>query len=131
MKRIETRENDFILHFKEMLENSFPNPLGFKVEYYVGEDKKGVKGLYFKLTSKQFGPVYIKFDKFDDDEDYHFSIFEKETKFINEIINDLVLAGVTFMKMEAFDSYRNSMVEKEIKEKPFRSRLPRKLLFIN
>ena len=130
IKKVKTRENEFVFHLREILDKFFPEPLGFEVEYYIGEDKRGTKGLYFNLTSNQFGKIYSKFGRFKDD-NFEIDILEKEVAFVNEVIYDLVLAGVTLMKMEAFETYRSHMVEKEVGEEPFRNRVPRRLLFIN
>jgi len=127
MKRIEARENDFIVHFKEMLKESFPPALGFEVEYYIGEDKQGTRGLYFAITSKDFGHMYSRFGEIQS----HQTTYDVEEGFTNKVINDLVLAGVTFLNLEAYREHGNLSISKEIQETPFRATLPRKMLFVN
>jgi hypothetical protein len=125
MKRIETRENEFVVQFKELLLNSFPHVLDFKVDYFVGEDK-GVKGLYFTMTSK-FGRIYTKIEEMKP----HQTVYDLEEGFMDKVINDLMLTGVTFMNVKAFESISPRRVEAEIKAKHFVHSSPRKLYFTN
>ena len=74
MKRIETRENEFVMQFKELLKSSFPLVLNFKADYYLGEDKGkrvwfkyfrrtvSVTHFYFYILDKNFGLFFIKSD---------------------------------------------------------------------
>jgi len=126
MKRIETRHNEFVEHFKTMLSNSFPPPLKYKVEYFVGEEK-GTRGLYFGLTSKVFGGLYNRWEEVLP----HETIADIEDEFIDKVINDLVLAGITFLNVEAHGEQSNARVGKEISKRPFRNTVPRKMLFVN
>ena len=126
MKRIETRENEFVVQFKELLKNSFPLVLNFKVDYYLGEDNNGKRGLYFTLTSK-FGRIYTKIQPMKDSQ----VVYDIEEEFMDKVINDLMLTGVTFMNVKEFESINSLRVENEIRVKDFMHTSPRKLLFIN
>ena len=126
MKRIETRENEFVVHFKEVLKNSFPLVLNFRVDYYLGEDKNGKRGLYFTLTSK-FGRIYTKIQLMDDSQ----MVYDIEEEFMDKVINDLMLTGVTFMNIKEFESISPQRVENEVRAEQFMHNAPRKLLFIN
>ena len=126
MKRIETRENEFVVQFKELLKNSFPLVLNFKVDYYLGEDNNGKRGLYFTLTSK-FGRIYTKIQPMKDSQ----VVYDIEEEFMDKVINDLMLTGVTFMNVKEFESINPQRVEREILAKDFIHNAPRKLLFIN
>jgi hypothetical protein len=125
MKRIETRENEFVVQFKELLKNSFPHVLDFKVDYFIGEEK-GVKGLYFTLTSR-FGRIYTKIEPMKD----HQNIYDVEEPFMDKVINDLMLTGVTLMNIKAFESIDPQRVNAEIRAEKFTNFSPRKLLFVN
>jgi len=127
MKKIEARDNDFIVHFKEMLKESFPKPLDFRVDYYVGEDDKGARGLYFHIESIQFGTIFSRFHELKPEQ----VVYDIEEEFINRVINDLVIAGVTIMNVKAFETQANDRLEKELKSPTFRNIQPRRLLFIN
>jgi hypothetical protein len=110
-----------------MLKNSFPRPLVYKVDCYLGEDRKGKRGLHFTLDCKPFGRVYSKFEYML----YGQTVDEFEDEFMNKVINDLVLAGVTFLNMEAHGGSANQRVADDIEAPRFKSRMPQKLLFIN
>ena len=127
MKKIEARDNEFIMHFKGVLKDSFPKPLDFKVDYYLGEDDKGTRGLYFYLESKQFGPIFSRFQGMKPSE----VVYDIEEEFMNKVINDLVLAGVAMLNIKAFESQADKRLEYEMKSENFKNILPRKLLFIN
>lgn len=126
MKRLETRENEFVVQFKELLKNSFPLVLNFEVDYYLGEDHNGRRGLYFTLTSK-FGRIYTKIQLMDDSQ----VVYDIEEEFMDSVINDLVLTGVTFMNVKEFESINPVRVENEVRAINFIHTAPRKLLFIN
>ena len=125
MKRIETRDNEFLMQLREILRNSFPPALDFKVDYYLGEDK-GVKGLYFILTSK-FGRLFARTRPLKSGQ----VVYDIEEEFMNTVINDLVMNGITFVNMLAFESVSNEMVAEQIKAKDFINNPPRKLIFAN
>ena len=125
MKRIETRDNEFLMQFRKTLRDSFPHVLNFKVDYYLGEDK-GVRGLYFTLTSK-FGKLFVKTKALKSGE----VIADIEEEFMNAVINDLIMNGITFVNMLAFESISDRKVETEIRAKDFINAPPRKLVFTN
>jgi hypothetical protein len=125
MKRIETRDNEFIEQFRKSLQSSFPPVLNFAGDYYLGEEK-GVKGLYFTLTSR-FGVLYSNIANLERGQ----VIADIEDDFINEIIDNLIMNGVTFFNLLAFDSVDPKRVMREINAKNFRHSTPRKLLYQN
>lgn len=125
MKRIETRDNEFIMQFRKSLGSSFPPALDLKVDYYLGEEQ-GVKGLYFTITSR-FGLLFRKIMQL---EPRHV-IADVEEEFMNMLINDLVMNGVTFLNLMAFDSIDPRRVDKEVKAKEFINSAPRKLIYQN
>ena len=125
MKRIETRDNEFLMQFRDTLRDSFPHALKLTVDYYVGEDK-GVRGLYFTLTSR-FGLLYSRTIKMKDGE----TVLDVEEPFMDKVINDLVLQGISFLNLLAFDSVNPEKVVREIEAVPFRSSSPRRLIYQN
>jgi len=125
MKRIETRDNEFLMQFRKSLQDSFPPALDLKVDYYLGEDK-GVKGLYITITSK-FGTLYRKIIQL---EPSHV-VADVEEEFMNIIIDDLVTHGITFFNLMAFESVDPRRVDNEIKAKYFKHSTPRKLIYQN
>lgn len=125
MKRIETRDNEFVEQFRKTLEDSFPIGLKFKVDYYLGEDK-GVQGLYFSISSK-FGRLFAKTKPLKSGQ----TVYDIEEEFMNAVINDLVINGVTFVNMLAFESISNIMVDQQVKARKFKNSTPRKLIFAN
>jgi len=120
-------DNEFIMHFKEMLRTHFPPIFGYKVKYIIGEDKKGNRGLYFELRSNKFGLLYAHFEKLDS----HMIVSDIETDFMNNVINDFILGGITLMNIESHNQKQNEMVNHDIMNKSFKNSLPKKLLFIN
>ena len=125
IREIEPRENEFITHFRMMLRDTFPLALGHEAKYVIGEDEQGRRGLYFELTSKKFGKLYSKFGPITT------MVDEQEDEFIHIVINDLVIAGITFMNVEAYEKIKNKAVEEEIQHKGFKNHVPLKALFVN
>lgn len=125
MKRIETRDNEFLMQLRNMFRDSFPRVLKFKVDYYLGEDK-GVTGLYFILTSK-FGRLFAKTKPLMSGQ----TVYDVEDEFMNEVINDLVMNGIIFANILAFESIDYNKVNNDIQEKDFKNTIPRKLIFAN
>jgi hypothetical protein len=125
IKKIEPRENEFTLQLQEMLGNAFPLALGYEVVYIIGEDEKGKRGLYFELNSKEFGKLYSKFMIINT------LASEIEDEFMNSVINDLVMAGVSLMNIASFNRTKDKSVITEINKSDFRNTLPKRLLFIN
>ena len=125
MKRIETRDNEFLVQFRTILQSSFPPALDFKVDYYLGEDK-GVRGLYFTMTSR-FGTIFTRVKVLESGQ----VVYDIEEEFMNVVINDLILNGVTLLNINAFESVSPIRVDAEIKAKLFRHNAPRKFLYLN
>jgi hypothetical protein len=125
MKRIETRDNEFLMQFRKTIRSSFPPALDFQVDYYLGEDK-GVQGLYFSITSR-FGRIYTRIRNLKEGE----LVYEIEDEFMNQVINDLIINGLTLLNINAFESVSPERVGVEVKAKLFKHYAPRKLLYIN
>lgn len=125
IRKIEPRENEFTMQLKEMLAESFPLALGHEVIYIIGEDEKGRRGLYFELNSKRLGKLYSKFMVIET------AVFEIEHEFMNEVINDLVLSGISFMNVQTYNKSRDVKLLDEITDGEFDNTVPRRLLFIN
>ena len=125
MKRIETRDNEFLTQFRQSLRDSFPLALALEVDYYLGEDNDK-QGLYFIMTSR-FGRIYTNIKPIKKGQ----VVYDVEEEFMNTVINDLILTGITFMNTIAFESINPERVENEIKAKLFRHSNPRKFLYIN
>lgn len=101
IKKVEGRTNEFVEHLTKMLNDSFGNlPINFHVNYFLGEDTKGTKGLYFVLSSNKAGQFYEKFTPIE----IYQTPMDIEEEFIAAVINDLVLAGVTFVNLEKLRS---------------------------
>lgn len=125
MKRIETRDNEFLMQFRKSVGSSFPPALDLKVDYYLGEDK-GIKGLYITITSR-FGILYRKIMQLKPS----YVVADVEEEFMNIVIDELIMNGITFFNLLAFDSVNPRKVEKEIKAKEFKHSTPRKLIYQN
>ena len=96
VKQLEVRNNVFVDHLKILLADRFSNmPVRFTISYMVGETE-GVKGLYFEIQSTQAGIIY---DKFEELKAYELPS-DKEEEFISEVVNDLILGGLTFLYVE-------------------------------
>jgi len=127
MKKIETRDNEFVIHFREVLKTHFPSIFRYRVQYMLGEDREGRRGLYFELKSELIGEIYSRFEELGS----HETPFDHEEEFINNVINDLVLSGITLMNIEAHEKNRNEKVAKEIKIAGFRNIMPKIPIFTN
>lgn len=125
MKRIETRDNEFLEQFRDTLRDSFPDALNLTIDYYLGEDK-GVRGLHFTIISR-FGLIYSKTTKMKDGE----TVLDVEEPFMNNVINDFIMQGISFFNLLAFDSVSPEKVVKEIEAVPFRNSTPRRLVYQN
>ena len=59
MKKVESRENEFVEQLNKLLTSSFPPQVSFKTKYFIGEDTDSKKrGLYFELSSINTGLIY-------------------------------------------------------------------------
>ena len=98
VKVLEHRENEFVEHLRKMLGETFHTiPITFDINYFIGEDtSNGDKVLCFVLTSSKAGVIYEKL--------VSMKVFETpmdvEEDFVNQIVADLILAGVTFVNLE-------------------------------
>ena len=91
-------ENEFVEQLRKLLTGFFPDtmPVGFDLKYFIGEDDKGIRGLYFEINSKNVGNIFFKFKPMKAWE----TPADHEERFISEIVNDLMLAGITFVNFE-------------------------------
>ena len=126
MKKIEDRSGEFMEQFKKSILDSFPPALKIKVEFYLGEDDKGTRGLYFLITSS-FGQSFTRIKPLRRGQ----VPTDVEEQFINECIDELVVAGITLFNIRAFESISPARVENETKSEIFRHHAPRKMLFLN
>ena len=125
MKRIETRDNEVLTQFRQSLKDSFPSALDMRVDYYLGEEDDKQQ-LCFSLTSR-FGKIYSNTKVLQRGQ----LVSDVEEEFMNILINDLILNGITFLNNLAFESISPDRVNKEIRAKLFRHSTPRKFLYIN
>jgi len=125
MKRIETRDNEFLEQFRASLRSSFPDALHFKVDYYLGENQ-GVRGLYFVISSK-VGTVFTRIKPLGRSQ----VVADVEEEFMNEVIDSLVMTGVTFANLKEFESISPERVNHEVLAKSFMHTAPRKIIFLN
>jgi hypothetical protein len=98
IKKIESIENGFVEQLKQLLPDVFsgPVPLDLDTDYFLGEDDKGTRCLYFDLRNKKFGQLYNKILAL---ESYQVP-GDVEEMFMNEIVKELTLAGVAFIVIE-------------------------------
>jgi hypothetical protein len=127
IRKIETIENEFVEQLQNMLHKSFPEKISFTIQYYIGEDSKGIKGLYIEVISNAFGMVYMKAREMKNWE----VVADIEQEFINAVINDLVLAGVSFLQVEAITNQGVVNLEKSVRAKYFRRMMPTVLISMN
>lgn len=125
MKRIENRDNEFLVQFRKSLRSSFPDALNIKVDYYLGEEQ-GTRGLYLTISSR-FGMLYRKIMQLQGAQ----LPSDVEEEFMNVILDDLIMKGIAFFNMQAFDSVDPKKVEKEIYAKTFKHSSPRRLIYHN
>lgn len=98
VKILEHRESEFVEHLKTMLYDTFHSiSMSFEINYFVGEDtSNGDKVLCFVLTSSKAGVIYEKIITMEAFE----TPMDVEDTFVNQIVNDFILAGVTFVNLE-------------------------------
>lgn len=126
IKKIETINNEFIEQMRTLLMNSFPDFLGFEIEYFIGEDN-GVKGLYVEIRSKMFGSVYRKKKNLKD----RAFIMDVEEDFINGVINDLVVAGIVFLNGESVKHKKEKEMQDAVVSKKFKRIMPSRIFYVN
>lgn len=126
IKRIETVENEFIEQLKQLLNSSFPEVLGFEVEYFIGEDK-GIRGLYVEIKSKVFGIIYRKKEPMES----YVLVSDIEEDFVNKVINDLVLGGISFLNGESVRQKQEKEMNRAIVDKKFKRIIPSRIIYMN
>jgi len=127
IRKIESRSNEFVVTLKKMIEVTFPAVLGYQVEYSLGEDQNGIKGLHFELTSKIFGKMYEKFAIMES----HQTILDIEEDFMNIIINDFIIAGIGLFNLERFKEMQNKETAESIMKTPFKRYVPMLPIYFN
>lgn len=97
VKVIEIRSNEFVEHLKKVLNGIFNSlSMSFDINYFVGENAEGKRGLCFILSSSKTGIIYEKLSLMKSFE----TPADVEEKFICQVIDELVVAGVGFMSIE-------------------------------
>lgn len=127
IRKIENRNNDFVTTFRNMVRTTFPAVLGYQVEYSLGEDQNGLRGLHFKMTSSLFGTIYEKFGIMES----HQTVSDIEEEFMNIIINDFIIAGIGLYNFDKFKEMQNEKAGKSIVAQPFRRYVPIMPIFFN
>ena len=127
IRKIEPRNNEFVTTFRKMVESTFPAVLGYRVEYNLGEDQNGIRGLHFEMTSKMFGTLYQKFGIMEP----HQTVADIEEEFMNIIINDFIIAGIGLFNFERFKEMQNEKAGRGIVETPFKRQVPMLPIFFN
>ncbi len=94
MRKIEDRQNEMIDQIKVLISKSFPPALGYRVEYFIGEDEDTRReSLVFDLSSSTFGDIYRKAVKLSP----RVLAVDVESDFIGAILTDFILMGTTFL----------------------------------
>ena len=94
MRKIEDRNNEMVDQIRLLINKSFPPALGYRVEYFVGEDEDTRREhLVFNLTSSMFGVIYCKSLKLSPTK----LADDAESDFIGAILTDFTLLAVTFL----------------------------------
>ena len=79
---------------KVLIEKSFPPAIGYKLEYFVGEDEDTKRQhLIFDLTSVSFGGIYKKGFKMSPG----MTVSDCENDFIGVVLSDFIVLGTTFL----------------------------------
>ena len=127
IKRIETISNEFVEQLESSLHSSFPKQIRFKVDYYIGEDSDSIRGLYIEIISSLFGTLYMRVQQMKNWE----TVGDVEDSFMNSVINDLVLAGISFLQGEAI-MYKGAInLNEAIRAKKFKRMMPTVLISVN
>ena len=126
IKRIETINNDFLEQLNTMLQETFPKAMSFNIDYFIGEEK-GTRGIYMQIISKTSGMLYnrkhiLKPDEF---------VSDVEDEVINKTLNDLVLAGISFLNIEALTKDAERDLNESIKAVPFKNKIPTLVISLN
>lgn len=97
LKELEIRDHEFVEQLKELLNISFSSlPTKFEIKLFTAIDPEGIRSMYFTIDTNLTGNIYIKrmdMKPFETPADI-------ENDFINEVINDLILGGCTFLYTE-------------------------------
>ncbi|MCK5602073.1 hypothetical protein KAR91_09395 [Candidatus Pacearchaeota archaeon] len=94
MRKIEDRNNEMVDQIRLLINKSFPPALGYRVEYFVGEDEDTRREhLVFNLTSSMFGNIYCKSLKLSPEKPG----IGVESDFIGALLTDFTLLAVTFL----------------------------------
>jgi hypothetical protein len=110
LKELEILDHQFVEQLQELLNNSFSNlPTKFKVQLFTATDPYDIRSIYFTIDTNLTGNIYIKrvdMKPFEIPADV-------ENDFINEVINDLILGGCTFLYTE-----KGKMLQRSVDQKP-------------
>jgi hypothetical protein len=125
IRKLESRSNEFVEQFRQLLSNAFPPPLAFKTKYFLGEDKdSGKKGLYFELMFIGTGMLYSIFMQMKP----HETVGDIEEQFVEKINADLTIAGIAYLNNEAV---RNRHITDQTRSPNFKSVVPSRIMYLN
>ena len=131
VKKLETIHNEVIEQLNELLYNSFSKKMKVSIEYYIGEQDKqeseGKKGLYIEIISNLFGVIYERFELLKD----HEVIADIENEFINKVINDFVLSGISFFNVQSMAKREQEYIKENTLSGKFKNVIPSHIIFLN
>ena len=97
LRELEIRNHELARQLQMLLDSSFSDlGAGFKVSYFIGIDNEKIKYLCFSIDTKYLGNIYFKnkiLRPYQTPSDI-------EEDFINGIMEDLLIAGCTFLYTE-------------------------------
>lgn len=94
VRKIHELENEMIDSMKELYIKAFAPALGYRAEYYIGEEEGTQREvIVFELTSRMLGNIYRKSMRIPEGHVYE----EYENDFISKIMTDFIMLGTTFL----------------------------------
>ena len=128
INKIKNVKNELIEQIKKMLLSSFPKAFVFKIEYFTGEEPlTNTRGLFINIVSDKYGLIYTKNQSMKS----HETLYDIEEPFVNNVINDLVLIGLTILTNEAIRKQKIVEEEKAIRAENFVNVIPNGLIYTN
>jgi len=111
---LEHRESEFVERLKTTLNEAF-NPIGmsFDINYFIGEStaNKG-KLLCFIIQCSKTGIIYEKIIEMKP----HETPMDVEDNFVDMIVGELLLSGVTFLNIEKIRTFNPLFNKQKLKE---------------
>lgn len=97
IKELEIRDHEFVGQLQRLLDISFSDlRIGFKIKYFIGVNPKDMKLLCLSIDTRYLGNIYFKCKEM---KPYEIPS-DVEEDFINEVVNDLLTGGCTFLYVE-------------------------------